>query len=233
MSTLRRLTRRRHPWWLILGPTAAVVALIVIVLGVAIAGITASLGAHASGLTGGQPSSSSDCSGTPGGRPARVTGSAPGLTPEQLGNAQAIAGVALGLGIGERGVQIGIVAALTESTLRNLNFGDYNSNGVMTTSRGMFQMKEAWGSLADRLDPTRAATIFYTIDKGPGVRGLLHIPGWQQMTVTQAAQAVEGSQFADGSNYLENLARAQVITTSLLAGQPLARISAQLVGARA
>jgi len=232
VSTLRRLTRRRRPWWLILGPTAAVVALIVIVLGVAIAGITASLGAHASGLTGGR-TSSSDCPGTPGGQPVPVTGSAPGLTAEQLSNAQAIAGVALGLGIGERGVQIGIVAALTESTLRNLNFGDYNSNGVMTTSRGMFQMKEAWGSLADRLDPTRAATIFYTIDKGPGVRGLLHIPGWQQMTVTQAAQAVEGSQFADGSNYLANLARAQVITTSLLAGQPLARISAQLVGARA
>jgi hypothetical protein len=103
VSTLRRVTRRRRPWWLILGPTAAVVGLIVIVLGVAIAGITASLGAHASGLTGGLPSSSG-CSGAPGGRPVAVTGSAPGLTADQLSNAQAIAGVALGLGLGERGV---------------------------------------------------------------------------------------------------------------------------------
>ena len=147
-----------------------------------------------------------------------ATGRSTELDEQQNANAQAIANVGLSLGVGAQGVEVAIVAALTESGMRNLDYGDHNSNGTMTTSRGMFQMMDAWGPLADRLDPTKAATIFFTIDKGPGVRGLLHIDGWQQMQTYKAAQAVEGSQFADGSNYLAQLPLAQRVTQEILGG---------------
>src|SRR3954447_23830205 len=45
-------------------------------------------------------------------------------TPEQVSNAQAIAAVALGLGLGEQGALVGITTAITESTLVAVNYGD-------------------------------------------------------------------------------------------------------------
>lgn len=150
--------------------------------------------------------------------PVMISGAGSSISAEQNANAQAIAGVALGLGLGERGVLIGITTALTESTLINVNFGDIQ-NGRMTSSRGLFQQIAAWGPLEDRTDPVKAATMFYTGGQA-GQQGLMDIPGWQQMSVPAAAQAVEKSQFADGSNYARNLDLAQVITTAILDGTP-------------
>lgn len=146
---------------------------------------------------------SANCSAT--GAIAQIPGLSAAQQAEIVPNALAIAAAAAELNLPAKAVQVADVAAFTESGMRNLNVGDFNANGIMTTSRGMFQMKDAWGPLADRLDPKKAATIFFTIDKGPGVRGLIHIPGWEQMTIPQAAQAVEGSQFTSGSNYEQNL----------------------------
>ncbi|HEY4993622.1 MAG TPA: NlpC/P60 family protein [Nakamurella sp.] len=217
---VRALGGRRVPWWVwLLSAKAVIVGILVVVCGLAIVGAVGSSGAQ-------QPGSACGTAGGPAvtGRPVAVAGNAPGLTAEQLHNAQAIAGVALGLGLGQQGVLIGIVTAITESTLVNINFGDFNSNGTMTTSRGPFQQIDAWGPLADRLDPVKAATMFYTGGQA-GQRGLMQVPGWQQMTVAAASQAVQGSQFASGSNYQTNLTWAQSITTSLMAGQPTASAS--------
>ena len=152
-----------------------------------------------------------------------MTGSPSGLTAEQASNARAIASVAVGLGLGEQGVLVGIDVAITESTLNNIDYGDIQ-NGAMTSSRGLFQQLSAWvapGTAPDpRLDPVKAATMFYT-GGAAGQPGLTSIPGWQGMPVPQAAQAVQRSEFADGSNYAANLAQAQGITTALLGGQPL------------
>lgn len=153
----------------------------------------------------------SACTGT-------ATGTDPQLTPEQNSNAQIIISTAASLGLGVQGATIGVVAAITESTLQNLNYGDIGSNGQMTTSRGLFQMKDAWGTLDERLNPASAAKLFFTVDKGPGVEGLIHIQGWQQMSIPQAAQAVEGSQFSSGSNYAGNLAMAQRIVDNIMKG---------------
>jgi cell wall-associated NlpC family hydrolase len=150
--------------------------------------------------------------------PVTISGASSSITAEQNTNAQTIAGVALGLGLGERGVLVGITTALTESTLINVNFGDIQ-NGSMTSSRGLFQQIAAWGPLADRTDPVKAATMFYTGGQA-GQQGLMDIPGWQQLSVPAAAQAVEKSQFADGSNYARNLDLAQVITAEILGGAP-------------
>lgn len=151
--------------------------------------------------------------------PVSCTGGAlTGVEPDRWANAQAIVSTALHSGAGERGARVGVNAANTESTLRNVNYGDKNSNGTMTTSRGLFQMTDGWGPLADRMDPVKASTLFYTVNKGPGVTGLLHIPGWQNMSIPQAAQAVEGSGVADASNYAATLDESQRITSAVLAG---------------
>lgn len=150
--------------------------------------------------------------------PVSISGASSSISAEQNANAQAIAGVALGLGLGERGVLIGITTALTESTLTNVNFGDIQ-NGSMTSSRGLFQQIAAWGPLEDRTDPVRSSTMFYTGGQA-GQQGLMDITGWEQMTVPAAAQAVEKSEFTDGSNYARNLDLAQVITAAIIGGTP-------------
>lgn len=152
--------------------------------------------------------------------PAQLGGAASGLTEEQNANAKIIIGVALAVGAGERGAVIGVDAGLTEAGLRNLNYGDMTGpGGSMSTSLGMFQQLSTYGPAADRMDVAKAATMFYT--GGPqGQPGLLDIPGWQQMSVPAAAQAVQQSQFADGSNYAAQLELAQVITTAILSANP-------------
>ena len=178
--------------------------------------------AAATGAAGRIAAASPTCGGVAGTQ-AAVTGSPSGLTAEQASNARAIASVAVGLGLGERGVLVGIDVAITESTLNNIDYGDIQ-NGAMTSSRGLFQQLSAWvapGTMPDpRLDPVKAATMFYT-GGAAGQPGLTSIPGWQDLPVPQAAQAVQRSEFADGSNYAGNLAQAQGITTALLGGQPL------------
>lgn len=143
-------------------------------------------------------------------------GTDPSLSADRNANAQAIARVALDLGLGRQGVLVGITVALTESDLDNVNHGDVQ-NGTPTSSRGLFQQLESWGPLADRLDPTTAATMFYTGGHA-GQPGLTDIPGWQQMSVPAAAQAVQQSEFTDGSNYAAHLDQAQTITDALTSG---------------
>jgi cell wall-associated NlpC family hydrolase len=154
-----------------------------------------------------------------------TTGSDAGITPEQNANAKAIADVALSLGLGQRGAEIGIVVALTESTLINVGFGDIQ-NGQMTTSRGLFQQIAAWGPLEDRTSPTKAATMFYTGGQA-GQKGLTAVSGWQTMPIPQAAQAVEQSEFTDGSNYAKNLDVGVRIAASVVGGATAAAACTQ------
>jgi hypothetical protein len=146
------------------------------------------------------------CSGT--------TGSTTSLNESQLANAKAIIDVALGLGLGPAGAKIGVAVAMTESTLNNINFGDIASSGQMTSSRGLFQQKAAWGPLVDRTDPAKAATMFFTGGQA-GQEGLMDIEGWQQMSPHVAAQAVQKSQFSDGSNFAKHMALAETVITDL------------------
>ncbi|GLZ37861.1 C40 family peptidase [Actinokineospora sp. NBRC 105648] len=103
-----------------------------------------------------------------------------GYRPNQLANAATIVAVGKQLNVPELGWVIAIATAMQESTLNNLDHGDRDS-------LGLFQQRpsQGWGTPAQILNPTYAATQFY--------RHLLAIPGWQQMTVTDAAQAVQRS----------------------------------------
>src|SRR5262249_39844192 len=107
---------------------------------------------------------------------------------EQITNATTIIATGITLGVPARGQIIALATALQESRLRNLTYGDRDS-------LGLFQQRpsQGWGTAAQILDPVYATTRFY--------RALLKIDGWQQLTVAQAAQAVQRS--ADGSRYAQ------------------------------
>jgi hypothetical protein len=108
---------------------------------------------------------------------------------EQLANAATIIEVGRARNVPPQGWLIALTASLQEASLRNLRYGDRDS-------AGLFQMRPStgWGSFAQVTDPTYAATAFYGgADVPPANPGLLEVEGWQQMSVAEAAQAVERS----------------------------------------
>jgi murein DD-endopeptidase MepM/ murein hydrolase activator NlpD len=125
-----------------------------------------------------------------------------GLDEEQLENARTIIDVGQRLSVPVYGWVVALATALQESSLRNLHYGDRDS-------LGLFQQRAAWGSASERTNPEVATTMFYTGGRG-GQPGLLDIPGWDRMTVTDAAQAVQRSAYPNAYADDEPLARALV-----------------------
>ncbi|MBO0727922.1 MAG: peptidoglycan DD-metalloendopeptidase family protein [Acidimicrobiaceae bacterium] len=140
---------------------------------------------------------------------------APGLDAEQSANAAKIiaAGRAPGVypgypdGLPVRGQAIAIMTALGESGLRVLDHGDTAG----PDSRGLFQQRSSWGSLADRMDPTVSATLFYN--------ALIQVPGWQTIQPTLAAHAVQRN--ADPHYYTQFWDQAASIVAALGGNQPI------------
>ncbi len=150
------------------------------------------------------------------------------LNKQQLTHAATIITVGSQVeGVTRDGIQIALMAALTESTLRQLaNTGTYPESGVYPNdgngsdhdSLGLFQMRpqSGWGSVAELMDPEYQAAAFFGGPSGPNYpspRGLLDIPGWQSMGKGEAAQAVEVSAYPDRYNDYEPVA--ETILTSL------------------
>lgn len=128
------------------------------------------------------------------------------LTAEMAQNARIILSVGRSLGVSDYGLVIALAAAAQESTLRNLNYGDRDS-------LGLFQQRPStgWGTPAQVTDPVYASRLFFGGPSNPNkgnTRGLLDIPGWQSMTVTQAAQAVQRSAYPNAYAKWETSARA-------------------------
>lgn len=117
------------------------------------------------------------------------------LSAEQAANAALIIRVGTELGVPDRGIAIALATAMVESGLRNVTWGDRDS-------LGLFQQRPStgWGTAEQVQDADRAARAFYGGPNDPNgstTRGLLDIPGWQEMPFTQAAQAVQISAFPD------------------------------------
>lgn len=115
---------------------------------------------------------------------------------EQLTNALTIANVAVGMGLGEQGAFLGILAAIGESTLVNVGYGDdihgvTNPDGSATCSLGLFQQQwclegSPWGSTPDDvLDPVNAATMF--------LETLQAVPSWQTSEPSLVINQVQGN----------------------------------------
>ncbi len=143
---------------------------------------------------------------TAGSSTASVGASTTPLTAEMETNARTIISVGRTLGVSDYGLVIALAAAMQESSLRNLNYGDLDS-------LGLFQQRPStgWGTPAQVTDPVYASRLFFGGPSNPNkgyTRGLLDISGWQSMTVTQAAQAVQISAYPDAYAKWEASARA-------------------------
>ncbi|TFB80701.1 LysM peptidoglycan-binding domain-containing protein [Terrimesophilobacter mesophilus] len=138
--------------------------------------------------------------------PASVGGTTTVLTSEMATNARTIIAVGKSLGVSDYGLVIALSAAMQESSLRNLDYGDRDS-------LGLFQQRPStgWGTPAQVTDTVYASRLFFGGPMNPNkgnTRGLLDISGWQSMTVTQAAQAVQRSAYPDAYAKWEKSARA-------------------------
>lgn len=114
-----------------------------------------------------------------------------GYDADQLENARTIMRVATESGLDERAQIVGVMTAMGESSLRNIGYGDWESSGVRnpdgsaTSSLGLFQQQDWWGSEEERLDPATAAKRFF--------EALTEVDGWEDMRPTLAANAVQGN----------------------------------------
>jgi N-acetylmuramoyl-L-alanine amidase len=129
-----------------------------------------------------------------------------GLTEEMATHARTIIQVGRELAVPDYGIVIALATAMQESSLRNLNWGDRDSVGL-------FQQRPSsgWGSIEQLTTPSHAARLFYGGPSNPNrgyTRGLLDIRGWESMSLTQAAQAVQISGHPDAYAKWEQSARA-------------------------
>ncbi|MFJ2649467.1 C40 family peptidase [Streptomyces sp. NPDC087420] len=114
---------------------------------------------------------------------------------DQIPNAKTIQATGVAMHIPARGQVVALATALQESGLRNLAYGDRDS-------LGLFQQRpsQGWGTANEILDPVHASTMFY--------EALERVSGWQSLSVTQAAQAVQKSGFPEAYAAWEPLATA-------------------------
>ncbi len=137
----------------------------------------------------------------PGGQP----GSTLTLTGEQVSNASTVIAEGKAADVPMFGWVVALAAALQESGVRNLGYGDRDS-------QGMFQQRPSsgWGTPAQIRDPHLASRAFYGVADHTANPGLTDIAGWQSMSVAAAAQAVQRSAFPDAYAKWEPAARAIV-----------------------
>lgn len=131
-------------------------------------------------------------------------------------------------GVDRDAITIALMAALTESNLRQLantsaypESSSYPNDGVGSDhdSLGLWQMRpqSGWGSVEELMDVDYETRAFFGGTNGPNYpspRGLLDIPGWQQMDKGEAAQSVEVSAYPDRYRNYEPVAETILDTLS-------------------
>jgi len=140
------------------------------------------------------------CTATAGGHTAN-------LSIEQAENASIIAAVAERRGLPARAITIAIATAIQESKLQNLEGGDRDSVGI-------FQQRpsQGWGSPHQLLNPYYATNAFYD--------ALIRVDGYEEMQITEAAQAVQRSAFPDA--YADHEDDGRAIASALSGYSPAA-----------
>src|SRR5665811_361774 len=116
-------------------------------------------------------------------------------SPVAIAMVSARAGQALQRALPARALTIAIATGLQESKLRNLTQGDRDSVGI-------FQQRpsQGWGTVEQIMDPLFATTAFYD--------ALVKVDGYQDLPITEAAQAVQRSGFPEAYGEHEAAARA-------------------------
>jgi hypothetical protein len=126
---------------------------------------------------------------------AAVDGTSRALAPDQADNAALIAATTVRRGLPARAATIGLATAIQESKLRNLDYGHADS-------LGLFQQRpsQGWGTAEQVTDPVYATGLFFD--------HLVRVPDWEDLPVTEAAQAVQRSAYPDAYADHESAARA-------------------------
>ncbi|WP_394195495.1 LysM peptidoglycan-binding domain-containing protein [Microbacterium foliorum] len=117
------------------------------------------------------------------------------LDAEQAANASLIIRVGRELGAPDRAIAIALATAMVESSMRNLSWGDRDSLGLFQQRPSM-----GWGSPEQAVDADRSTRVFFggsSDPNGQASRGLFDISGWESMSFTDAAQAVQISAYPD------------------------------------
>ncbi|MFD8155308.1 peptidase M23 [Streptomyces sp. NPDC059720] len=128
-----------------------------------------------------------------------------GIRAQQIANAKTIDKVAASEGLSGRATLIGLMTALQESTLLNLDHGHLDSVGL-------FQQRpsQGWGTAQQIQRPEYAAGMFFygdDVHSSVGIHGLTDIKGWESMGLGQAAQAVQRSAYPTLYDGQEDAAR--------------------------
>lgn len=140
------------------------------------------------------------------------------LDQASLSNAGKIIGSGHVMQIPERGLLIALMTAWQESTIHNLANTDvpeslllpHDGVGHDHDSVGVMQQRPSWGTLKERMTVEVSTRLFYT--------RLAALPHWQQMSLNDAAQAVQISGVPDAYGKWETLAR-QLLANST--GNPI------------
>ncbi|MEU6078510.1 peptidase M23 [Micromonospora sp. NPDC047074] len=143
-----------------------------------------------------------------------------GLDGAQMDNAEAIVRTGRKMEMPRRALVIAVATAMQESNLYNVASGvlpesrNYPHQGIGWDhdSVGLFQQRSSsgWGEVGQLMDPEFATRQF--------LAALARVPGWQQMRLTDAAQAVQISAYPE--HYAKHEWRAtKVVEAVLEAGQ--------------
>lgn len=121
------------------------------------------------------------------------------LSPEQAQHAATIAAAARQRGLPLRASTVALATAIQESKLENLSGGDHDS-------AGLFQQRpsQGWGSFDQVTDPVYATGRFFD--------ALILVSNWEQMAITDAAQAVQRSAYPDA--YANHANDARILTAT-------------------
>ncbi|MGW5557837.1 hypothetical protein ACWER9_11495 [Micromonospora sp. NPDC003944] len=140
-----------------------------------------------------------------------------GLDQAQMDNAKIIVDVGLEMKMPRRALVVALATAMQESNLYNLasdvlpESAEYPNQGSGSDhdSVGLFQQRPSsgWGTVAQLMRPSYAARAFYT--------ALNEVPGWQDMSITYAAQSVQISAYPDA--YAQHEDRATTVAAALTA----------------
>ncbi|MFE7406087.1 hypothetical protein [Isoptericola sp. NPDC057559] len=127
------------------------------------------------------------------------------LTPVQAENAALVVGTSVQRGLPGRAATIALATALQESRLVNIDYGDRDS-------LGLFQQRpsQGWGTPEQIMDPVYSTGAFYD--------GLVEVDGYQDMEITDAAQAVQRSGFPEA--YAQHETRSRAWASALTGHSP-------------
>ncbi|WP_317620049.1 hypothetical protein [Streptomyces sp. CBMA156] len=181
-------TRRR-------GPLRALLMVIVGLLGLALVSGLAVVGIWWFGF---KPDAAEECT-------VKTAAGSGTLELPQAANAATIAAVARSRALPDRATTISLATAMQESKLRNLAGGDRDSIGLFQQRPSM-----GWGTPAQIADPVYATNKF--------LDGLVKVPGYTRMPLTDAAQTVQKSGYPQA--YAKHETKATLLTSALAGREP-------------